>query len=160
MSDVPTYEHDVLLSLADCTDEYDDTEVSVPLSYVAFSSSLALGRHLSQFWVVESACSINLAAYRSDFATFAPPSAPSRVGGVGFDVKGRGSLQIIFGWHLLRPFTARSMHYTAPIFYLILLSTLAASSLSVGCIRRADVNYFFLLTLTLAYSWCPQEWVC
>jgi hypothetical protein len=68
--------------------------VSVPLSYVAFSSSLTSGRDLSQFWVVDSACSINLAAFRGDFATFIPPSAPSRVGGVGVDVKGSGSVRI------------------------------------------------------------------
>jgi hypothetical protein len=41
--------------LEECTNEYDDTEVSVPFSSVAFSSSLAPGRDLSQFWVVDSA---------------------------------------------------------------------------------------------------------
>jgi hypothetical protein len=59
LSDVPTDDVDVTPTLEDCTDEYDDTEVSVPLSFVAFLSSLALGRDLSQFWVVDSASSIN-----------------------------------------------------------------------------------------------------
>jgi hypothetical protein len=61
---------------------------------MAFSSSLAPGRNLSQFWVVDSACSINLTALRNDFVKFTPPSAPSRVGGVGVDVKGIGSVRI------------------------------------------------------------------
>jgi hypothetical protein len=38
-----------LPTLEDCTDDYDDTEVSVPFSYVAFSSSLTPGRDPSQF---------------------------------------------------------------------------------------------------------------
>jgi hypothetical protein len=46
LSDAPTDDHDVLPTLEDCRDEYDDTEVSVPFSSVAFSSSLALGRDL------------------------------------------------------------------------------------------------------------------
>jgi hypothetical protein len=94
LSDVSTDDLDVMPSPEECTDEYDDTEVSVPSSYVAFSSSLAHGRDLSQFWVVDSACSINLTAFRSDFVTSTPPSAPSRVGGVGVDVKGSGTLRI------------------------------------------------------------------
>jgi hypothetical protein len=68
--------------------------VSVPFSSIAFSSSLSPGRDLSQFWVIDSACSVNLTAFRGDFTTFAPPSAPSRVGGVGIDVKGSGSVRI------------------------------------------------------------------
>jgi hypothetical protein len=93
LSDVPTDDLGVLPTLDDYTYEYDDTEVSVPLSSVAFSSSLAHGRDLSQFWVVDSACSITLIAFRSDFVSFASPSAPSRVGGVGADGKGSGSVQ-------------------------------------------------------------------
>jgi hypothetical protein len=88
MRDVLTDDVDVLPTIEDCTSEYDDTEASVPFTFVAFSSSLARGRGLSQFWVVDSACSINLTAFRSDFVTFAPPSAPSRVGRVGVYVKG------------------------------------------------------------------------
>jgi hypothetical protein len=63
-----------LPSLEDGTDEYDDIEVSVLFSYVAFSSSLTPGRDFSQFWVVASACSINLTAFRGDFVN--PPPLP------------------------------------------------------------------------------------
>jgi hypothetical protein len=95
MDDVPTYDVDVLPTLVDCIDEYDDTEVDVPCNSFAFSFSVARGRDLSQFWVVDSACSVNLiTAFRSDFATFAPPSAPFRVGEVGVDIKGNGSVRI------------------------------------------------------------------
>jgi hypothetical protein len=48
-----------LPTLEDCTDEYDDSEVSVTFNSVAFSSSLTPGRDVSQFWVVDLACSIN-----------------------------------------------------------------------------------------------------
>jgi hypothetical protein len=92
--DVTTDDTDSLPTLEDCTAEYDDTEVSVPVRFVAFSSSLTPGRDLSQFWVVDSACSINLSAFRGDFATFTPLSAPSRVGGVGVEVKGSGLVRI------------------------------------------------------------------
>jgi hypothetical protein len=81
-------------TLEDCTDEYDDTEVRVPFSSVAFSSSISPGRDLSYFLVIDYARSINLTAFRGDFTTFAPPSAPSRVGGVGVDVKGSGLVRI------------------------------------------------------------------
>jgi hypothetical protein len=94
LSDVPADDAGILPTLEDCTDEYDDTEVSVPFSSVAFSFSITHGRDLSQSWVVDSACSINLTASRSEFATFTPPSAPSRVGGLGVDVKGSGSVRI------------------------------------------------------------------
>jgi hypothetical protein len=94
LSDVPADNSGSLPTLDECTDEYDDTEVSVPFSSVAFSSSLTRGRNLSQFWVVDSACSINLIAFKGDFVRFTPPSAPSRVGGVGVDVKGSGSVRI------------------------------------------------------------------
>jgi hypothetical protein len=57
LSDVPPDDVDILPDLEDCTDEYDDTEVSVPFNCIAFSSSLAPGCDLSQFWVVDSACS-------------------------------------------------------------------------------------------------------
>jgi hypothetical protein len=52
-----------LPTLEACTDEYVDTEVSVHFSSVAFSSSFTPGRDLSQFWVIDSACSINLTAF-------------------------------------------------------------------------------------------------
>jgi hypothetical protein len=95
--DVPADDADIMPTLEDCTDEYDDTEVSVPSNYVAFSSSLPLGRDLSQLGVADSACSINnLTVFRSDFVTFTPPSAPSRMGGVGVDVQGSGLVRISF----------------------------------------------------------------
>jgi hypothetical protein len=94
LSDVPADDSDSLPTLEECTDVYDDIEVGVPFSSVAFSSSLTHGRNLSQFWVVDSACSINITAFKGDFVRFTPPSAPSRVGGVGVYVKGSGSARI------------------------------------------------------------------
>jgi hypothetical protein len=93
LSDVPTDDIDVLPTLEENTDDYDDTQVSVSFTFVAFSSSIAPGRDLSHLWVVDSACSINLTALRHNFVTFDPPSTPSRVGGVGVDVKGSGTLR-------------------------------------------------------------------
>jgi hypothetical protein len=94
VDDAPADDADSLPTLEDCADDCDDDDVCVPFSSVAFSSSLTLGRNLSQFWVVDSACSINLTAFRDDFVEFTPPSAPSRVGGVGVDVKGSGYVRI------------------------------------------------------------------
>jgi hypothetical protein len=59
LSDVPTDDHDTLPTLEECPYKFDDTEVSVPFTSVAFSSSIVPGRDLSHFWVVDSACSIN-----------------------------------------------------------------------------------------------------
>jgi hypothetical protein len=72
LSDVNADDTDSLPTLEGCTDEYDDIEVSVPFSSVAFSSSLTPGRDISQLRVVDSACSINMTAFRGDFATFTP----------------------------------------------------------------------------------------
>jgi hypothetical protein len=94
LSDFPVDDSDSLPVLEECTDEYNDNEVSVPSSSVAFSSSLTHGRNLSHLWVVDSACSINLTAFKSDFVRFTPPSAPSRVGRVGIDAKGSGYVRI------------------------------------------------------------------
>jgi hypothetical protein len=47
LSDVPADASASLPTLEECTDEYDDTEVSVPFNRVAFSSSLTPGRNLS-----------------------------------------------------------------------------------------------------------------
>jgi hypothetical protein len=94
LSDVPIDDPDSLPTLEDCTDEYDDTEVSVPFSHVGFSSSITPGRDFLQHWVIDSAYSINLTAFRSDFSTFTPPSTRSRVGGVGVDVRGSGSVRM------------------------------------------------------------------
>jgi hypothetical protein len=49
LRDVPAHDSDSLPTLEECTDEYNDTEVSVPFSSVAFSSSLTPGRNTSQF---------------------------------------------------------------------------------------------------------------
>jgi hypothetical protein len=119
-------------TLEECTYEYDDSEVSVSFNYVSFSSSLAPGRDLSQFWVVDSACSINMTAFRSDFVTSSTSSAPSCVGGVGVDVKGSGSVQIS-----IRLASGKAIHrtihaLTPPTFHLALLNALAASLVSVG----------------------------
>jgi hypothetical protein len=58
-SDDPTDDIEVMPTLKDCTDEYDDTEVNVPFRSIGFSSSLGRGRDLSHFWVIDSARSIN-----------------------------------------------------------------------------------------------------
>jgi hypothetical protein len=81
-------------TLEECTEKNDDTEVSVPFTSIAFPSSIAPGRDLSQFWVVDSACSINLPAFRHDLVTFDLPAIPSRVGRVGDDVKGSGTVRL------------------------------------------------------------------
>jgi hypothetical protein len=49
LSDIPADDSDNFPTFEECTDEYNDTEVSVPFSSVAFSSSLIPGRNLSQF---------------------------------------------------------------------------------------------------------------
>jgi hypothetical protein len=161
LSDVPTDDDDVLPTLEDWTYEYDDIEVSVPFNSVAFSSSLAPGRDLSQFWVVDSACSINLTALRSDFVTFATPSALSCVGGVGVDVKGSGqvriSIRLAFGQTILRTIHALytpdlSSRFAQHIGRLLSVSWMQSHN---GC----EFLYFPLI-LTLACSWCPHEWVC
>jgi hypothetical protein len=105
LSDVPADDPDSLPTFEECTDEFDDTEISVPFTSVAFSFSLAPSRNLSQFWVVDSVCSIDLTAFRRDFVTFDSPSTPSRVGGVGNDVKGSGTVRMsvmLASGHLIR----------------------------------------------------------
>jgi hypothetical protein len=131
LSDVTAVDDDIPPTLEDCTDEYDDTEVSVPFNYVAFSSSLAPGRDLSQFWVVDSACSMNLTAFRSDFVTFTPPSAPSRVGGVGVDFKGNGSVRISF-----RLASGQAIHRTIHALYTPDLSSRSAHG--IGRLNSVD----------------------
>jgi hypothetical protein len=64
------------------------------------------------FLVVDSACSINFTAFKSDFVRFTPPSAPSRVGGVGVDVKGNGSARIS-----VRLASGRLIHRTIHALY-------------------------------------------
>jgi hypothetical protein len=78
----------------ECIDEYDATEVGTTFCSLAFSASTPPGRDLSDFWVVDFACSIYLTAFRSDFVSFDPPSGPCSVGGVGVDVLGSGNVEI------------------------------------------------------------------
>jgi hypothetical protein len=73
---------------------YDDTKVRFPFNSASFSPSLTPGRDLSDLWVVDSACSINLTACRGDFVTFEPSSGASRIGGVGVEVQGNGTLRL------------------------------------------------------------------
>jgi hypothetical protein len=109
--------------------------------------------------VVDSACSINLTTFQIDFVTFAPPTVPSRVGGVGRDDKGIGSVHIsimLASGHAIH----RTIHalYT-PTFHLAMPSTLVASSMSVGCNCIAVGNPVFLVTLTLASLIMVPTWM-
>jgi hypothetical protein len=52
------------------------------------------------------------------------------------------------------------MHYTPPTFHLALLSASGDSSVPLGCNHVAAVNFFFLVTLSMVFLWCPHEWVC
>jgi hypothetical protein len=49
LSDVPIDDPCPMPTLEECTGEFDDIEVSVPFTFVGFSSSIAPGRNLSQF---------------------------------------------------------------------------------------------------------------
>jgi hypothetical protein len=80
-------------STMECTDEY-DTEVGATFNSIAFSAFTPPGRDLSQFRVVDSACSINFTAFRSNFVSFKPPSGTYRVGSVGVALRGSGNVQI------------------------------------------------------------------
>jgi hypothetical protein len=99
MSDVPLDDSLVhasldMSTLEGCIDEHDDIEVSVPFTYVAFSSSLTPSCDLSKSWIVYSACSINLTAFRGDFVSLELPWGSSRIGYVGVDVMGSGTIHI------------------------------------------------------------------
>jgi hypothetical protein len=96
------------LTVEECTDVYDDKEASVSFTLVAFSSSLAPGRDLFLFWVVDSACSTNLTFFRGDIVTFDPLSESPRVGGVRVDVKGSGTVQILIP--LVSGYIRRTIH--------------------------------------------------
>jgi hypothetical protein len=78
----------------DMQDEYDDTEVGTSFASVAFTSAAALVADLSKYWVVDSACSVNLTSFRSDFSEFHSSARRSTVGGVGVTVQGRGTVRI------------------------------------------------------------------
>jgi hypothetical protein len=97
LSDVPAADTDSLSTLEDCIDEYDDTDVSVLFSYVAFSSSHIPCRDLSEFLAVDSACSINLTAFRSDFATFTPPPLPLAWVGLASTLRAVAHCEFPFG---------------------------------------------------------------
>jgi hypothetical protein len=149
LSDVSPDEHDALPTLEERTDTFDDTEVSVPFTYIAFSSSIAPCRDLSQFWVVDSACSINLAAFRSDFVMFDPPSTSSRVGDVGVDVKGSGTLRIF-----IMLASSETIHCTVHALYTPDLSSRSAQHsgplLSVKWIHsRSGCEFIFLMSLIM-----------
>jgi hypothetical protein len=56
LSEVPPNDLDTMPTLEECTGDFDDNEVSVPFTFVAFSSSIAPGRDLSQFgWLIPHA---------------------------------------------------------------------------------------------------------
>jgi hypothetical protein len=161
ISDVPTDDPDVMPTLEECKDEYDDTEVSVPFSSIAFSSSLAHGRDLSMFWVIESACSFNLTAFRSDFGKVAPPSAPSRDGGVDVDVKGGGTVRIsilLASGHVIHC-TVHALH-TPNIpsrsdqrtGRLLIVSWMQSHS-GYQFVFLTDSNIGLLI-------WCQEKWAC
>jgi hypothetical protein len=160
LSDVTVDYIESLHTQADCRDEYDDTGVSVPFNSVAFSSPLTSCRDLSQLWVVYSAYSINLTVFRDYFATFAPPPLPLAWVGLAWTLRAVAKCGFLFCWHLARSFTARSMPCTPPTCHLALLIASGDSLMSVGCNPTVVVYFFSLLTLTLAFSWCPHEWVC
>jgi hypothetical protein len=88
-------------------DEYDDTAVSVYFTSVAFTSRAS--SFMSDYLVVDSACSVNMIAFRSDFFEFNPSSRHSTVVGVGVSVKGSGLVRVpiclVSGQTVVRPFT-------------------------------------------------------
>jgi hypothetical protein len=78
----------------DMQDEYDDTKVGTSFAYVAFASATTNVADLSDYWVVDSACSVNLTSLRSDFSEFHSTSRRGTVGGVGVTVHGSGTVRI------------------------------------------------------------------
>jgi hypothetical protein len=78
----------------DMHDECDDTEVSTSFAYVAFASFASSVANLSDYWVVDSACSVNLTAFRSDFSECHSSSSRSTVCGVGVTKQGSGIARI------------------------------------------------------------------
>jgi hypothetical protein len=54
----------------DMQDEYDDTEVGTSFASVAFASAASTVVDLSDYWVVDSACSANLTSFRRIFRNF------------------------------------------------------------------------------------------
>jgi hypothetical protein len=70
----------------DMQDEYDDTKVGTSFASVAFASATAHVTDLSDYWVVDSACSVSLTSFRSDFSECHSSSRRSTVDGVGVTV--------------------------------------------------------------------------
>jgi hypothetical protein len=92
--------------------------------------------------VVDYACSVNLTAFPSDFASFDPPSTTSRVGGWGVDVLGNGKVEIaitlVYGQIYIEVFT----HCVPLTCWRALHNVLAASSVSTGGSPTGVVNFF------------------
>jgi hypothetical protein len=149
LSGVPLDDLDTLPTLEECTDDFDNTEVTIPFTSVAFSSPVAPCRDLSQFKVVDSACSINLTAFRHDFVTFDPPLLSLALAGSVLTLRAVAQYGFPSSWRQARSSTAQFMRYTPMTSPLPLLNTLVASSVSVECSRIAVVNLFFRLTLIL-----------
>jgi hypothetical protein len=121
-SDVPADDSDSLSTLEVCTDEYDDTEVSFPFSSVAFSSSLTLGRNLSQsFFSIPHAQStsprLKVTSYDSH-----PPPLPRALEGLELTSKVVAPCRFLSSLPLAGLFTAQSMHCTPLACPLALLS--------------------------------------
>jgi hypothetical protein len=128
----------------ECRDEYDDTKVNFYfICFVAFFAFAPPGHDLSQLWVVDSACSINLTAFRSDFETCDSPYGTSRVGGVGVDVRGSGKVAIA-----IPLVSGQVIHRIVHALYIPLTclralhSALPASPVSNGCNPAPAVNFF------------------
>jgi hypothetical protein len=75
-------------------DEYDDIAVIVSFTFVAFASCASSVANLPEYLVVDSACSVNLTPFRSDFSDFHPSSRHSTVGGVGVFVMDSGIVRV------------------------------------------------------------------
>jgi hypothetical protein len=78
-------------------DEYNDTAVTFSFTSVAFTSSASSVADLSDYWVVDFACFVDLTALRFDFSGIQPTSRHSTVGGVGVFVMGSGTARIPVG---------------------------------------------------------------
>jgi hypothetical protein len=139
---------------------YDDTEASLPFNSVALSSSFHTGRDLSDFWVVDSACSNNLTACRGDLVSFEPcrvllESAVSGLTSRAVALSDSPSLSC-----LVMLSTELFTHRLPPTSPLGLLNALDVSLVLVGCNHTTAACSFFQHIMTLAFSWFPQEWAC
>jgi hypothetical protein len=137
---------------------YDETKVSLSFCSVAFSSSLTPNRELSNFWVVDSACSINLTACRDDFVTFEPPSGSTRIGGVGVNVQGSGNVRLA-----IPLVSSQIIHQTIHTLFTPDLSS--RPSQRIGRLlnvswMQSHCGWEFQKTMTLACSWSLHEWEC